>query len=338
MEVNAVGHRCEYLFYFKPYRGALSSVVNAWRYLSCWRRFKKTTAIFSDRNNKPDVLLAYILLRTACIAWWESKRHHIHYFISEQWSGFATGKADSKPWIWKRTCRYMMKNATGISAVSDFLKAKMEHFSGRNDIKVLHNVIEDVPCDTADHTVEPMVLLMVADMVDRIKNISGVLNVFPGIVRDYPHVELHLIGDGPDKAELLSMAKNTGLLGNKIFFEGRKNNQEVYTWLQRCSFLVMNSRHETFSLICAEALSCGRPVVATACGGPQEFITSDCGLLIPPDDDSALDHALRLMIQNHRDYDGQKLRQYASHKFGIQSLGGEFFRWLGNGSQPGKAL
>lgn len=99
---------------------------------------------------------------------------------------------------------------------------------------------------------------------------------------------MRIIGQGKDKEMLIEIARELGVLNSNVIFEGLKSNPEVYQYLQKSDFLVMNSRFETFSLICCEALSCGKPVLATRCGGPQEFIDDEVGVLIDVDDDVQL--------------------------------------------------
>ena len=48
------------------------------------------------------------------------------------------------------------------------------------------------------------------------------------------------------------------------------------------------SRSETFGVAYIEALSCGVPVIATRCGGPEGFVHTGNGILVPVDDEEAL--------------------------------------------------
>jgi glycosyltransferase involved in cell wall biosynthesis len=78
--------------------------------------------------------------------------------------------------------------------------------------------------------------------------------------------------------------------------------------------LVVPSRRETFSLVTAEALASGTPVVATRCGGPEEILTDETGQLTDVDDAAALAIAIESTL--NRSYDRAALRRYAVDRFG----------------------
>jgi len=77
---------------------------------------------------------------------------------------------------------------------------------------------------------------------------------------------------------------------------------------------VVPSRRETFSLVTAEALASGTPVVATRCGGPEEILTEETGQLTDVDDAAALAIAIESAL--NRSYDRTALRRYAVDRFG----------------------
>jgi len=84
--------------------------------------------------------------------------------------------------------------------------------------------------------------------------------------------------------------------------------------MRRSAMLVVPSRRETFSLVTAEALASGTPVVATRCGGPEDIITEETGQLTDVDDAAALAIAIESML--NRSYDRAALRRYAVDRFG----------------------
>ena len=136
--------------------------------------------------------------------------------------------------------------------------------------------------------------------------------------------QIKIIGQGKDSATLKKLALEFNLLNTKIFFEGLKSNDEVYQYLQDCDFLVMNSLYETFSLICAEAMSCGKPVLATLCGGPNEFITPDTGILIEPGNKAQLKENFLFMLANHRKFNPMSIRAYVKNLFSQEKVGNDF--------------
>ena len=50
--------------------------------------------------------------------------------------------------------------------------------------------------------------------------------------------------------------------------------------LTNADFHILNSDDEGFSVVTAEAILYGIPVIATKCGGPEDFVTPSTGILI----------------------------------------------------------
>jgi len=95
---------------------------------------------------------------------------------------------------------------------------------------------------------------------------------------------LAFVGDGPLRAELANRPE--------IRVVGPVAHDRVPDWIAACDVLCQPSLVEPFGLATLEALACGRPVVATAVGGPPEFVPPGAGVLVDPEDDDALLSAL----------------------------------------------
>ena len=61
---------------------------------------------------------------------------------------------------------------------------------------------------------------------------------------------------------------------------------------------VLPSRYEGFGMAYAEAIAHGLPVIGTTAGAIPDTVPASAGVLIPPDDVSALAAALRRLIEN----------------------------------------
>lgn len=314
-----------FVVYFRKFSSPFSFInaaVNFYRYL-----LANSTGLkkIRSRFGKHDVSHAYIMLRPALVAWWLKVFRGIPFVISEQWSGYATGKFVRKNALSKALYRSMFARADEATAVSEFLRKKMEAAGLKNKFTITPNVVEKFEKKISPlHASAKTKILSVADLVDEVKNISGVIHAIGSIHRQYGSIEYHIVGHGRDEQKLISLAQSLGLLNTVIFFHGVKTNEEVFQFLYAADFLVVNSWFETFSLICIEAMSCGKPVIATRCGGPEEFITPANGILVDPGNAQQLEQAIKTMLENFRSYDPQLLKDYAAQHYGAAETGKKF--------------
>jgi glycosyltransferase involved in cell wall biosynthesis len=146
-------------------------------------------------------------------------------------------------------------------------------------------------CPTAqpeDSTEDQTVVAM--GRLEHQKGFDVLLRAFATFVRLVPHWRLIIIGTGTQENELQRLAKDLDLHDN-VAFVGTLQNPRV--WLQRASIFALSSRFEGFPNALAEAMACGKAVVATDCPtGPRE-LTEDgkAGVLVPVDDVGALANA-----------------------------------------------
>lgn len=105
--------------------------------------------------------------------------------------------------------------------------------------------------------------------------------VFQGIaeIQKTRPVAVVVLGDGPERARLESLAKRLGLFVN---FEGFVTDRARYaTTLASADVLVHGCACETFGFSVAEALASGVPVVVPDAGGASEFADPDAAEQYP---------------------------------------------------------
>jgi glycosyltransferase involved in cell wall biosynthesis len=103
-----------------------------------------------------------------------------------------------------------------------------------------------------------------------------------------------LVGDGPARDRLRSLAAELGLPG-QVMFAGMRD--DVASVLPMMDIFVCPSLYEGFGIAIVEAMAAGRPVVASAVGGiPEIVVHEDTGLLVPPGDAAALAGALATLL------------------------------------------
>jgi glycosyltransferase involved in cell wall biosynthesis len=88
--------------------------------------------------------------------------------------------------------------------------------------------------------------------------------------------------------------------------------------------VVVASLYEAFGMTMLEAMSCGKPIVATRCGGPDEVVNEDIGILVSPCDASALADGIRRVITDYSQYDPTRIRGYVLRDYDYRIVKSRF--------------
>jgi glycosyltransferase involved in cell wall biosynthesis len=137
----------------------------------------------------------------------------------------------------------------------------------------------------------PPRFLFVGRLVDW-KRVDIVLNALAQI----PGACLDVIGDGPMRAEWTELTASLHL-ADRVSFLGWMSQQRCAEQLQSATALVLPSVYECGGAVVLEAMATGTPVIATAWGGPEDYIDECCGILIPPTSVEAMVHGFQAAMQ-----------------------------------------
>jgi teichuronic acid biosynthesis glycosyltransferase TuaC len=157
--------------------------------------------------------------------------------------------------------------------------ADIFHLAYRDEARLELGISEDVE-----------LIVFVGRFVE-LKGLYELFTVLPSLAARRPRVRLACIGEGPLESELRRIAKNCDMT-HHVIFPGSVEPHEVAQWLSASNLLCLPSHSEGLPNVVVEALSCGRPVVATEVGGLPEIVDPRCGILTPPRDPQRLLDAL----------------------------------------------
>ncbi len=117
------------------------------------------------------------------------------------------------------------------------------------------------------------------------------------ILRDtHPHARVFVVGDGPDEHGLDDQIHRRGV-ADRVQLVGF--HADVWPVFKAADIVCMPSKSEGMPNVLLEAMAAGCPVVATQVGGVPEAMTSgENGLLVEPNDASALASALASLIDD----------------------------------------
>jgi len=102
---------------------------------------------------------------------------------------------------------------------------------------------------------------------------------------------LVLMGDGPERSALESLARTIGLNGDVVFC-GNQPRSQVLSSIAEADLVVVPSRKDSFGMAALEAMAYGKPVVATRVSGLPEVLENADALLVEPDDPAQLAKAI----------------------------------------------
>ncbi len=124
------------------------------------------------------------------------------------------------------------------------------------------------------------------------KRIVELVRAFAAALRLVPEARLVLVGDGPSDYVLRVKTESEALgIASNIVWAGRRN--DVPEILGALDLVVVTSAEESFSLVIAEAMAVGLPVVATDVGGVAESVVDGItGFVVPAGDGMRLVDAI----------------------------------------------
>jgi teichuronic acid biosynthesis glycosyltransferase TuaC len=110
-----------------------------------------------------------------------------------------------------------------------------------------------------------------------------------------PEAHLALVGTGPDRAALETLANESGMAG-RVHFLGSLDHDLLPVVLSAADALVSPSSSEGLANAWIEALACGCPLVITEAGGARELLTDPAaGRIVERDADAIADAVAELL-------------------------------------------
>jgi len=143
-------------------------------------------------------------------------------------------------------------------------------------------------------------LVLFVGRLDTAKGIVELLEAFASLASRRPNLRLAYVGDGPGREQLRCKVKDLAL-GGRVRLADACPSEKVPRWLAAANVLALPSYSEGCPNVVIEALSCGRPVIATNVGGIPELVNEKSGILVAPRDSRALAGAIDTAMERNWD-------------------------------------
>lgn len=130
------------------------------------------------------------------------------------------------------------------------------------------------------------------------KGVPDLLRAIPAALRERPDLHFWIGGSGR-KDEYVQLAQSLGI-ASAVEWLGPVSREDAPEYFSKCDAFIMLSHLETFGMVYAEAIACGKPVIATRCGGAEFIINENNGLLV---DVANVGQVINAIIQMHDEVD-----------------------------------
>jgi len=235
---------------------------------------------------------------------------------SDIWAGLVTKTMPDIALIWSRRdlgilrgrkhriAYCLMANApNAVFAVSDQVRRHCIEVDGIPDARVytVHNGLdlENWSGEVRHTRNTDQVLIVTVGNIRRVKGHDVLVRAAQIVTARFPGAVFSVAGDVLESdysSELTNLIEELGL-ADKFRFEGGVANLRKF--LSGADVFVLPSRSEGFSNAIIEAMAASLPIVATDVGGNAEAVKDGVtGLLVAPEDHTALADAICLLIAN----------------------------------------
>ena len=298
-------------------------------------RTLRAPRVLAELLTKHSVRVAYAGTRSTNLALVRAARRMTEapaVIVSEH-TTIQSSLADT-PWrpLYKAAMRYAYARAARVVVPNLRIGEELSAVLRRDDLAItelLNPVFDPAELPTGEVRIEHDLVIAAGRLIPA-KGFDLLLHA----IAELPELRLELLGDGPERQGLESLASELGIAG-RVHFAG--DVEDPYPRLRRAGAFVLSSRREGAGNVLVEAMALGVPVVATDCPyGPRMILEQGAaGVLVPPDDSGALAAGIRGVLDGGRDRFATRARARAAD-FSTPRAVAKYEELLGKLAAPGR--
>lgn len=187
------------------------------------------------------------------------------------------------------------------------------------DVRVVGNGYNTKMFAPAQLPTAPPTRLLWIGRLDANKQALLLLDAFARALASEPGLQLSLIGDGV-LADVVALRISGPPWSGRVQWQKSATRTGIADAIRAHHGLVISSQIETFGVVAIEALGCGRPILSTPCGGPEEIIAATGGGEIVASTVDALAAGMVRMAHGSHHHDPWTLANAASSRYGSQAV------------------
>jgi glycosyltransferase involved in cell wall biosynthesis len=306
-EVDKASNLHSYIAYIKPSK---NPILKLFRFWFAYQQLLKQIGSF-------DVVHLNKLYPFGLFALHLKKLKYLPYIISEHWTGYHLKEQKSLPWVERVLSKIITKNASSVCPVSTDLKNSMLKSGLKGSYEIIPNVVNTHLFKPAKKTTKKFTITHISSLLDKHKNISGMLRVAKQLENTIDTFQWNFIGG--KKEEFSKLLDDLNFKKETIHFTDHLSHEQIPKQLTQSDVFVLFSNYENLPCVILEAFSCGVPVISSNVGGINEFFPEDFGFLIEQNNEDQLLQKI-IEIYNNPMSRSKKMHQFANDNFSSEII------------------
>nr|WP_207730335.1 glycosyltransferase family 4 protein [Clostridium botulinum] len=302
-------YRCntDYLQSFK--KSKINSLLLSYKWLK-----------YIVKKEKINLIHAHVCYTAGILCSIFKRFNNIPYIITEHRSDIVNF---SKKSYNRFISKYAYKRAEKVITVSKFLANELKNLGYKFNEEIIGNEVDIKEYSLSDtrNNSDVVKILFIGSMAENeIKGLQYFIPALAKYMKKNNNIEMTFIGNGINRVKYEKMCEDLNIK-NKCKFLGTIDKQDIPIYIKRNDFLVLPSIKETFGCVLIEAMACGKPVLATKSGGPNEFVNNNVGILVEPKNEKALEEGIDLIINRYDTFDPEYIRKYVVDNYSYNIIG-----------------
>lgn len=205
-------------------------------------------------------------------------------------------------WLMVNLYKVIMRGSSAIVCPSRFVSSFYEKKLLLEKVFYCPNPVSLPKLKASDNNPENKIVVLSVSALSQAKGIDTLMDAIEKIARVTKDIRFVIIGsDGDMRKKDLDTFFSAHHLSGLAQVVGYIPWKEIRSWYQACDIFVSASRLETFGQTIAEAMLCGKPVIATSAGAIPELLDNgQSGILVKPGDSSALAQEIMRLASDRR--------------------------------------
>lgn len=271
------------------------------------RLFRKYLKVYG----KPDIIHVHSF-EAGVLALWIKEHYGIKYVVTEHSSGLVRNLYTKGQ---LNLARKVFEGSSCNIAVSEQFCKFLSKMFRINFIYIPNMVDTDFFSLKHDKNKKSKIFKFLnVGSLDSNKNQSMLIKAFYKVFKSNKFVKLIIVGSGPEHENLKNLINKLNL-NNQVILFGQASRKQVRDLMHESDCLVLSSIFETFGVVLIEAMSCGLPVIATKCGGPETIVKDNKVGILCNINESSLSNAMSFIYSYIHKFYPTLIRQYVIDNF-----------------------